>query len=214
MEKAERGGGASGMGGAATSSTNGCNHSHTASQLHCRACTHRVGQRGRGSEGVGVSITCVQITRCARCAPTTQITHPLCHSSMQMACESAERKKRGGQLIHSLPPPPHIQLAHTTLHLLSFPPSPSISLSSTPAIHAHTITSTDLSDNHQHTTAPLTHTHTRPKPHPLHVPVHKGNTAAAAVAAPLLAFLATTTSPYPPPPACNTCKHKQQVVHV
>ena len=160
MEKAERGGGASGMGGAATSSTNGCNHSHTASQLHCRACTHRVGQRGRGSEGVGVSITCVQITRCARCAPTTQITHPLCHSSMQMACESAERKKRGGQLIHSLPPPPHIQLAHTTLHLLSFPPSPSISLSSTPAIHAHTITSTDLSDNHQHTTAPLTHTHT------------------------------------------------------
>ena len=129
--------------------------------LSCTAVpAHAEGTAGKGREGVGVSITCVQITRCARCAPTTQITHPLCHSSMQMACESAERKKRGGQLIHSLPPPPHIQLAHTTLHLLSFPPSPSISLSSTPAIHAHTITSTDLSDNHQHTTAPLTHTHT------------------------------------------------------
>mgnify|MGYP001348300093 CR=1 FL=1 len=49
---------------------------------------------GRGREGVSVGIRCVQITRCARCAPTTQITHPLCHSSMQMACESAERGKR------------------------------------------------------------------------------------------------------------------------
>ena len=33
------GGGASGMGGEATSSANGCSQSHTASQLHCRACT-------------------------------------------------------------------------------------------------------------------------------------------------------------------------------
>ena len=33
------GGGASGMDGGATSSVNGCNHSHTASQLHCFACT-------------------------------------------------------------------------------------------------------------------------------------------------------------------------------
>ena len=102
VEKAERGGGASGMGGAATSSANGSNHSHTASRLHCRACTCRVGQRGRGREGVRVSIRCVQTTRCAWRAPTTQITHPLCHSPMLMACESAERKKRGWQLIHSL----------------------------------------------------------------------------------------------------------------
>ena len=35
---------------AATSSTNGCNNSHTASQLHCCACTDRVGQRGGGEE--------------------------------------------------------------------------------------------------------------------------------------------------------------------
>ena len=40
VEKAERGGGASGMGGAATTSAKGCSHSHTA------ICTHKVGQRG------------------------------------------------------------------------------------------------------------------------------------------------------------------------
>ena len=38
------------MGGVATGSANGCNHSHTASQLHCRACTCRVGQRGGGEK--------------------------------------------------------------------------------------------------------------------------------------------------------------------
>ena len=41
---------ASGMEGETTSSANGCNHSHKASQLHCCACTSRVGQRGRGEK--------------------------------------------------------------------------------------------------------------------------------------------------------------------
>ena len=48
--KGREGGGASGMGGVATGSANGCNHSHKASQLHCSACTCRGGQRGRGEK--------------------------------------------------------------------------------------------------------------------------------------------------------------------
>ena len=117
-------------------------------------------------------------------------------------------------------PPSHIQQAHTTPHLLSFPPSPSSSLSSTPTTHTHTIISIDLPDNHLHITAPPTqpasphtHTHTRPKPHPMHVPVHGGNADAAAAAARLLVFF-TTSSSCPPPSACHTSTHKQQVVHV
>ena len=101
--KGRGGGRRSGMGGSSHQQ-----HQWVQSQPHgitaVLLCLHtcRVGQRGRGREGVRVSIRCVQITRCAWRAPTTQITHPLCHSPMLMACESAERKKRGWQLIHSL----------------------------------------------------------------------------------------------------------------
>ena len=180
--------------------------------LSC-ACTCRVRQRGKGREGVSVSIRCVQITRYvwrAWCAATIQITHPHCHSSMQMACKSAEREKRrrekrGWQLTHSL----HRTSSWHTPPLISSPPlsSPFSSLVHTHNTHSH---------HHLHITAPPTQptSHTRPKPHPMHVPVHRGNAAAAAAAARLLVFLTITSSSSPPPPACHTCTHKQQVVHV
>ena len=162
----------------------------------------------------------------ARCTATTQITHSLCHSPMLVACESAERgkrerKKRGWQLIHSL------SLHRTSSWHTPFISSPSLSsplhilLFHTHHLcshhHLHLICLTTHSTPLLLSLNPslLTHTHTRPKPHPIHVPVHRGNTAAAAAAAPLLVFLtSTTSSPCPPPPACHTCTHKQQVVHV
>ena len=189
-------------------------------------CLHMKSGTAREREGVSVGIRCAQITRCewcAWCAATIPITHPHCHNSMQMACESEEREKRGEEEREegsSLIP----AIAHPagTYHLIPSPsllPSPSSSLSFTPSTHTHTITSTGLAYNHLHITAPLAQptsplTHTNPKPTPMHVPVHRGNAAAAAAAARLLVFLTITSSSSPPPPACHTCTHKQQVVHV
>ena len=150
--------------------------------------------------------------------PTTQITHPHCHNSMQMACESAEREKRGeeerggGQLTHwQLTPSLHHTSSWHTPPLISSP-SPFSSTSSVslhpPPIHTLSSPLTWLTT----TSTSLLLSLTRPNPHPMHVPVHRGNAAAAA--APLLVFLTTTSSPCPPPPTCHTCTHKQQVVHV
>ena len=123
---------------------------------------------------MSAGIRCVQITRCAWCAwcaATIQITHPHCHSSMQMARESVEKERREGEEKgegSSLIP----AIAHPagTYHLIPSPsllPSPSSSLSFTPSTHTHTITSTGLADNRHHVTAPptqpaspFTHTHT------------------------------------------------------
>ena len=174
-----------------------------------------------------MSVRCVlQITRCAWCAwcaATIQITHPHCHNSMQMACESAEKERREGEEKgegSSLIP----AIAHPagTYHLIPSPsllPSPSSSLSFTPSTHTHTITSTGLADNRHHVTAPLTqpaspHTHAH-----THVPsltqcmCQCTEETQQQQQAPLLAFL-TTSSSCPPPPACYKCTHKQQVVHV
>ena len=117
-----------------------------------------------------MSIRCVQITRYvwrAWCAATIQITHPHCHNSMQMACGSAEREKRGEEKGEGSSLIPAIAHPAGTYHLIPSPsllPSPSSSLSFTPSTHTHTITSTGLADNRHHVTAPLTqpaspHTH-------------------------------------------------------
>ena len=210
------------MGGAATSSTNGCSHSHTASQLrlHMQSQTAREGER----RGECEHQMCADHTLCMVCSHhpkshTLTVTTPCrWHVNRQGGRRGREKRgRRGSSLIPSIAHPAgthHPSSPSHTLPLFS-------SLSFTPTIHAHIITSTNLAPNPLHTTAPPTqpasphtHTHTRPNPHPLHVPVHRGH-AAAAAAAPLLAFLTTTTSsPCPPPPACHTCTHKQQVVHV
>ena len=125
---------------------------------------------GRGREGVSVSIRCVQITRYvwrAWCAATIQITHPHCHSSMQMACKSAEREKRrrekrGWQLTHSLhctsswhTPPPH-HLSSPLFPLLISRPHPQHTHSpSPPLIWLTTTTHHGCS----HSTCLSSHTH-------------------------------------------------------
>ena len=160
---------------------------------------------------------CVQITRCARCAwcaPTIPITHPHCHNSMQMACESEEREKRGEEEREegsSLIP----AIAHPagTYHLIPSPsllPSPSSSLSFTPSTHTHTITSTGLADNHHHVTAPLT----QPASPHKHTSQASPNACASTQRKRSSSSSPTTSSSCPPPPACHTCTHKKQVVHV
>ena len=78
------------------------------------------------------------------------------HVNRQRGRREGGRREGGSSLIPSIAHPAgthHPSSPSHTLPLFS-------SLSFTPTIHAHIITSTDLSDNHQHTTAPLTHTHT------------------------------------------------------
>ena len=134
------------------------------------------------------------------------------HVNRQRGRREGKKRERGGAA-HSLAaysfPPSHIQLAHTTPHLISFPFLLHLICLSSPTTHSHTIISTDLADNHLHITATLTHTS---QSSPNACASAQGNAAAAAAASPL-AFI-TTSSPRPPPPACHTCKHKQQVVHV
>ena len=89
--------------------------------LSC-ACTCRVRQRGKGREGVSVSIRCVQITHCAWCAaiiPNHTLSLSQLHADgMWIGREGEEGGRReGGGAAHSFPPS-HIQLAHTTPHLL------------------------------------------------------------------------------------------------
>ena len=112
-------------------------------------------------------------SRCAWCAATIQITHPHCHSSMQMARESAEREKRrrekrGWQLTHSL----HRTSSWHTPPLISSP-SPFSSTSSVslhpPPIHTLSSPLTWLTTTSTSLLLSLTH----PNPHPMHVPVHK-----------------------------------------
>ena len=165
---------------------------------------------GRGREGVSVSIRCVQITRYvwrAWCAATIQITHS---TLSQLHADGMWIGREGEERVAAYSfPPSHIQLAHTTPHLISFPFLLHLICLSSPTTHSHTIISTDLADNHLHITATLTHTS---QSSPNACASAQGNAAAAAAASPL-AFI-TTSSPRPPPPACHTCKHKQQVVHV
>ena len=110
-------------------------------------------------------------SRCAWCAATIQITHPHCHSSMQMARESAEREKRrrekrGWQLTHSLhctsswhTPPPH-HLSSPLFPLLISRPHPQHTLTPSPPLICLTTTSTSLLLSLNLPLLTHTHTHT------------------------------------------------------
>ena len=107
------------MGGAATSSTNGCSHSHTASQLrlHMQSQTAREGER----RGECEHQMCADHTLCMVCSHhpkshTLTVTTP-CRWHVNRQGGRRGREKRRGRAAHSFPPS-HIQLAHTTPHLL------------------------------------------------------------------------------------------------
>ena len=155
------------MGGAATSSTNGCSHSHTASQLrlHMQSQTAREGER----RGECEHQMCADHTLCMVCSHhpkshTLTVTTPCrWHVNRQGGRRGREKRgRRGSSLIPSIAHPAgthHPSSPSHTLPLFS-------SLSFTPTIHAHIITSTNLAPNPLHTTAPPTqpaspHTHTR-----------------------------------------------------
>ena len=119
-------------------------------------CLHtcRVRQRGRGREEVGVSIRCVQITRCkwrawsARCAATIPNHTPSLsqlHADGMLSGREGEEgggEEREGQLTHSLSL--HCTSSWHTPPFISSPSlsSPFSSLSHTHHTHTHTITST------------------------------------------------------------------------
>ena len=111
-------------------------------------------QRGRGREEVGVSIRCVQITRCkwrawsARCAATIPNHTPSLsqlHADGMLSGREGEEgggEEREGQLTHSLSL--HCTSSWHTPPFISSPSlsSPFSSLSHTHHTHTHTITST------------------------------------------------------------------------
>ena len=126
-----RGGRRSGMGGAATSSTNGCSHSHTASQLrlHMQSQTAREGER----RGECEHQMCADHTLCMVCSHhpkshTLTVTTPCrWHVNRQGGRRGREKRgRRGSSLIPSIAHPAGTH--HPSSHLLPPSPPPHLSL--------------------------------------------------------------------------------------